>query len=691
MMRSKPKSASSPIRTRPVVSIAAAIVPAGAATARSSFAVEIDDQVKLRGQRVEPAELEATLRQQPGVADAAVVVSPLAGDPALIALVVARSGEVSAEALKEGLRHLLPDVMIPSRILFTERLPMLPSGKLDRGAIAAMAATGSGNEGLAAGLLGEVCAMFADVLGVAAVRPDDDFFALGGHSLRAMELSARLGEAFSAEIDRRAMFMAPTPRAVTETIKYGASEGTAPALAPLANASSTATIPLTAAQRRIWSIDRLFPQRPLFTVAAAWRLAGGLDVEALNSAVRELSRRHELLRSRIVVLDGEPVWLPGAEGPVLAVGALEELAGKDLEAAARAFVALAAGDGFDLATNSPFRALLLRLAETDHLLVLAFHHIACDRSCIEIIERDLSALYRAKVAGEAAVLPLPLFGFSAVATWHRAMLQGGWLERNRSRWLRSLGPISGPLRLFHTSGDVPPLTLAQSLSVAPAEPGLALRLRAAARREGMTLFMAVLAAALVVMARRNAGVARIATNVAVRDRRELRDVVGPMVNTVIIGVDLAMADSIHDAAQLARRAALDAYSCADCPFEEMARTSLPTTGANVSSLCPLMLLFDDGENDTSSLLGLPATRVDDRDAVATALTPHEAILTVRLTHERMDAALLYCSPHVPQQAATCFLEEYLEVASAYIQTPDRSWRPSPQQEAACRVEVGEKL
>jgi amino acid adenylation domain-containing protein len=634
------------------------------------FRGRIDDQVKLRGQRVELAELEAALRQQPGVEEAAVVVAPLAGDPALIAAVVAQTGDLTVETLKEGLRHVLPEVMIPSRILFTERLPMLPSGKLDRGAIAALAATGTGNGGVPSGILSEVCAIFAHVLGLPTVGPDDDFFALGGHSLRAMELMARLGDALSVEIDRRMLFIAPTPRAVTDAVRQAAPEGTTPALAATAEASSPAVIPLTPAQRRIWDLDRLFPQSPLFTVIAAWRLAGALDVAALHSAVRELGRRHELLRSRLVLLDGEPAWLPEAEGPALAVGALDD----DHAAAAQAFIALAARDGFNLSGDPPFRAQLLHLGETDHLLVLSLHHIACDQWSIDVIERDLSALYLAETAGVTADLPLAPLSFCAVATWYRTMLDEGWIERNRARWLRSIGPISGPLRLLRTSSEIPSLMLAQRVSTVPTGTGLAVRLRVAARRERMTPFMAALAAALVVTARRNAGVARVATNVALRDRRDLRDVVGLLVNTVIVGVDLTTADSISDAAQLVRRAALEAYSCAECPVEEMMRTPLPSAGGNVSGLCPLMLLFDDDESAKRSLLGLPGTRFADHDAVASALTPHEAILTVRLTGERMEAALLSCSEQVPQEAATGFLNEYLEVVSAYVREPDQAWR-----------------
>ena len=328
------------------------------------FCGRADDQVKMRGFRIEPGEVEAVLADCPGVAQAAVIAredSP--GDKRLVGYVVPAGDTTGTDgalgaAVREHAAARLPEYMVPSAVVVLEALPLTPSGKIDRKALpapdyaAGAAAEGRGPVTVAEELL---CGVFAEVLGVENVGPEDDFFALGGHSLLAVRLVSRVRAVLGAELSVRAVFEAPTVAGLAVRLR-----GAGPARMPLVARPRPGRVPLSFAQQRLWFIAQLEGASAAYNDPAALRLAGELDVAALGAALGDVIGRHEVLRTVFPAVDGQPCQR---------VLGLDEL-GWELPAAVvaeadlAAVVAEVAGQPFDLAGQVPLRARLLSPVRT---------------------------------------------------------------------------------------------------------------------------------------------------------------------------------------------------------------------------------------------------------------------------------------------------------------------------------------
>ena len=352
------------------------------------FLGRTDHQVKLRGFRIEPGEIEAVLTGHPSVAQAVVV----AREERLVAYVVAApDGTADASALREHVGRLLPDYMVPAAIVTLDRLPLTPNGKLDRAALPAPEARGEGREPRTP--QEEIlCGLFAEVLGVERVWIDDEFFALGGHSLLATRLISRIRSVLDVEIAIRSLFEAPSVAALARRL---AEEGgvARPALRPVARPDE---IPLSYAQRRLWFLDRLEGPGATYTIPFAVRLSGVLDLAALEGALNDLMARHESLRT----VFPERLGVPRQE--ILPVGAaqLRFEVTTVREAELDEALSAAARRPFDLACEVPLRAHVFVLSPDEHVLLMVLHHIAGDGWSLSVLGRDLGRFYAARLNGD---------------------------------------------------------------------------------------------------------------------------------------------------------------------------------------------------------------------------------------------------------------------------------------------------
>ena len=348
------------------------------------FCGRADEQVKLRGFRIEPGEVEAVLAACPGVGQAAVIVrEDIPGEQRLTGYVVpagspadGAGGSVEAGVLAAAVREhaaaRLPDYLVPAQLVVLAQLPLTPSGKLDRAALPepGPASAATGGRGPATVTEELLCGLFAQVLGVAGVGPDDDFFALGGHSLLAVRLASRIRVVLGVEAEIGAVFEAPTPAGLAAVL-----DRAAPARLPLAARPRPERVPLSFAQQRLWFIAQLEGPSAVYNNASALRLEGELDIAALEAALGDVIGRHEVLRTVFADDGGQPYQR------VLGMDELgwglpvTEVAEEDLPAA----VERAAGQPFDLgAQQVPLRARLLAVAAGVHVLVLVIHHVATD-------------------------------------------------------------------------------------------------------------------------------------------------------------------------------------------------------------------------------------------------------------------------------------------------------------------------
>ncbi|HEU4455947.1 MAG TPA: amino acid adenylation domain-containing protein, partial [Longimicrobium sp.] len=538
------------------------------------FLGRIDQQVKIRGFRVEPGEAEAVLAAHPAVREAAVAVrADAAGEKRLVAYAVGEEGgAVDAAALREWMKARLPEFLVPSAFVVLEALPLTPNGKVDRRALPDPdpAPEGGAHAAPRTEAQAVMAALWADALGMDRVGVEDDFFALGGHSLLATRLVSRVREVFGVEVPIRLLFDHPTVAGLAEAVSALAGEGGA-ALPPIVPVARGGALAPSFAQQRLWFLDRLAPGSAAYVVPAALRIRGALDDAALERALAEVVRRHEALRTRFEEIGGEPVQVidPAAELAVERID-LRALPRSAREAELARLAREDAARPFDLSSAPLLRASLARVDDGEWALFLAMHHVASDGWSMEVLARELSALYAAFAAGEESPLAEPPIQYADYAAWQRGWLAGGALDRQLAFWKRRLAGAP-PLLELPTDRPRPAVagTRAGTASFAlPAETSEALR--GLARAEGTTLYATLLAAFQALLGRwSGAEDVVVGSPVAGRTRGELEGLIGFFVNTLALRGNLSGRPTFRELLRRARAAVLEAQAHQDLPFERL--------------------------------------------------------------------------------------------------------------------------
>ncbi|TCO45313.1 non-ribosomal peptide synthetase [Actinocrispum wychmicini] len=519
------------------------------------FLGRADDQVKVRGYRVEPGEVRAVLAAYPGVTGCAVI----GVDGELVAYVTPEGLDLAA--LRRHAEATLPGYMVPG-LLALDSLPLTPHGKLDRSRLPAVDRPQTVAEGPRGEFEEIIAGLFAALLGRDQVGRTDDFIALGGHSLLAIQLANRIRKAFGVTLPLPVVFSEPTVAHLAAAVTARLNAGQLPPIEP-----APAGEPRLASygEQRLWFVDQLNPGATLHNVQFRRRLTGELDPKALRLALLEIVRRHEVWRSRFVATPSGLVRVvqPEPELPFDTV----DLSGAD-EARRWEVLAESGGARFDLAAQPPLRALLIRLGPAVHELLLTVHHAVFDGPSVEVLTDELARLYPALRDGREPDLPDLPVRYSDFAAWQRKVVTevggeqlGYWrrrLEGTRTLALPTDRPRPSQLGVegAHELFEVP-------AAVVDA-------LRAAGASEGGSLFMASLAC-YAEWLRRRTGQRDIAVGVPVitRQRPELEPLIGFFVNTLVIRVDVTGQESFRELTRQVRQLTIDAYTHADVPFEAL--------------------------------------------------------------------------------------------------------------------------
>jgi acyl carrier protein len=547
------------------------------------FRGRVDRQLKVRGFRVEPGEIESALARYPGIREAVVDARPgPGGDPRLVAWVVPADPAPSAGDLAGFLRGTLPDHLIPSAFVPIRELPLTANGKLDRRALPDPAAPSDG--GPEAGpsprtpAEERLAGIWRQLLGVSRIGVQDDFFALGGHSLLATRLLSRIRDAFGIQLSLRELFSATTLEKLAERIERdGPGEALRAGLAIPEPAGERPRLwPASFSQRSLWFVDRLQPAGGAYNLSTPIRFAGGLDVALLDAALAGLVFRHEALRTRFVEIDGEP-WqeiLP-AERPALPLIDLSNLPLDGAEAESLRLTYAEADRPFDLAAGPLLRAHLFRLAPEEHLFLLTIHHAVTDGWSDDLLVRDLAALYAAGAEGRAAELPPLPVQYAEYAAWQREELKGEALEESIAVWTRRLAGVP-PLDLPADRQRPPVWTFRGDLRSAPLEKIPAAELERQARAHGATPFMLLLAGLQVLLGRYTGqDDFAVGTPTANRTRSELENVVGFFVNMLPLRAGLSGGPGFHEVLGRVRDTALEAFSHQGVPFDLLVERLAP--------------------------------------------------------------------------------------------------------------------
>ncbi len=539
------------------------------------FLGRIDHQVKVRGYRIELGEIEATLAEHPDVREAVVAAREEAsGDKRLVAYVVAvdRRAIETAELLS-FLAERLPEYMVPSFVVPLGELPLTPNGKVDRRALPAPQAARPEAAGAPArprtALEGELVEVWRELLGVSDLGVQDDFFALGGHSLLATQLVSRLRGMFKVELPVRSVFENPTVTALAARLQEALRTSPSSDAAPLARVSRAHPLPLSFSQERLWLLDQITPGTSTYNLPNALRLLGDLSVPALAAALGELIRRHESLRTTFALAAG-PVQriAPPAPLPVSVVD-LAGLPDAAREAEAVRRTAQEALRPFDLARGPLVRVVVLRVGPADNVLILTMHHIVSDGWSMEVLVREMAALYGALRSGRPSPLPEPALQYADFAAWQRGWLAGETLDRQISYWrskLADLRPLELPMERPR-----PPVQSFRAARIPVLLPsGLSARLRHLSRRQGASLFMTLLAGFKALLARWSGQVSfAVGSPIAGRNRLETEGMIGFFLNTLVLRTDLAGDPGFGELLERVRESCVEAYSRQDLPFEKL--------------------------------------------------------------------------------------------------------------------------
>ncbi|WP_217997249.1 amino acid adenylation domain-containing protein [Gordonia paraffinivorans] len=544
----------------------------------------VDFQVKLRGQRIELGEIESVIASAPGVHEVAVtVVDTPAGSQNLVAYVTG-DDEVTHGVLRAyAAEHLLP-FMRPSVWVVLDDMPVNAAGKVDRKALPAPVFDAMEYVAPESEAEQSVAAVFVDLLGVERVSVVESFFDLGGNSLSAARLAARVSAVLGVQVSVRDIFDAPSVRELVI-----AAADAAPAMPPVTAVSPRPErVPLSFAQQRMWFINQLEPEAPTYNMPIGVRLKGSLDVPALRSAVADVVERHEILRTTFPSVDGEPFQLVHSADSSVAEPDWAVVSDEGELVAA-------AGTGFDVAAAPPFRVRLMKVSDTEHVLLAVLHHLVGDGESMRPLIGDIVGAYLARTAGvDPGFDPLEV-QFADYALWQREVLgspddPASVVGRQLEYWQRQLAGAPDVLEL---PLDRPRPTVAShhgAVVSVPLPPELGVRLDALARERGVTRFM-VVHAALAVLLSRLSGTddISIATPIAGRGQQVLEPLVGMFVNTLVLRTPVRSRDRFVDFLDKVRGVDLEAFTHADVPFEAVVERVRPVRSQAFAPLAQVTL------------------------------------------------------------------------------------------------------
>ncbi|HSS47452.1 MAG TPA: amino acid adenylation domain-containing protein, partial [Thermoanaerobaculia bacterium] len=595
------------------------------------FLGRIDQQIKLRGFRIELGEIEAALDSHPAVHQAAVALVENdggRGEQQLVAYVVS-PGEaaVTAGVLREYLSERLPAYMVPALYRTLPQLPLTPSGKVDRKALgklrpgrADMITGGlprTSTEALVAGI-------FAEVLRVERVGISEDFFALGGHSLLATQVASRVRSVFGLELPVRAVFETPTVEGLASRIERSARGGEE--LPGIGRVSRQEPLSLSFAQQRLWFLDQLEPGSPVYTIPLAVELAGRLDVAVMASALGEVIRRHEMLRTTFQEMSGEPVQMVAeTAGFTLPLVDLQGLSERERGEEERRLASAEARRPFDLGEGPLLRAVLLRLETERYVLLLVMHHIVSDGWSTGVLVRELGALYTACVTGRPNPLPELAVQYADFAAWQRRHLSDDLLESKLAWWRSQLAgmPPTLDLPVDHPRPAVRSVRGAVHAFMIEGESFT--RLTVLSRRHGATLFMTLLAGFAALLQRHtDEDDLVVGTPIAGRTRVETEPLIGLFVNTLVVRTDLSGNPALADFLGRVRETTLSAYAHQEVPFERLVEELAPERDLSRQPLVQVVFALQNAPSERLELPGLKLTALP----VATGTAKFELTCTL---------------------------------------------------------------
>ena len=657
------------------------------------FIGRADHQVQIRGHRIEPAEIETVLRAHARVSEAAVVGrEDVPGEKRLVAYVVGADGHApTEEELGAYLRQRMPEYMVPAAMVRLERLPLTEYGSVDRKALPApeefVRATPlmqaeeakASRQDFLRSLVKQpelrhcilhLSQIWARVLRVERVGIWDDFFELGGHSLLATRVMAQIRETLQVELPLRALFESPRLVDLAKRIEQQRREEQGVRLPELRAQSRTGEVPLSFAQERLWFLDQLGLAGSAFHVPVQLRLEGPLEISALQRSLAELVRRHESLRTRFGMRDGEGVQIVDAAAGEFELW-MEDLSGLPEEERENRALELQEEESskrFDLARGSLFRAGVIRLGAEDHVLLLTMHHIVTDGWSMGIVMRELSALYGAYVTGQESPLGEPELQYADYAVWQREWMQGEVLEKEFGYWRKALAGVE-PLELpWDRRRPAVPSFRGGAVGFEVAGE-LVEKLSELGREQGATLFMVLLAGIQVLLARWSGERdIVVGTPIAGRTHQRTEELVGFFVNMLALRTDVSGGPGFREVVRRVKEVTLNAYEHQDVPFEKVVEALQPDRDLSRQPLFQVSFALQNAPQEELQLPGLRASAMNGSSVDA----KFDLSIALQLTGEGLRGCIEYATDVFERGTIERVGKRLVRLLEGAVQQPEKS-------------------
>jgi amino acid adenylation domain-containing protein len=635
-----------------------------------------DFQVKIRGFRVEVGEVEAALQSHPAVREGAVKAQEIGNDTQLVAYVVRRAEAnaraLNARELREFLRAKLPTYMVPAIFVGLDALPRTPNGKVDAIALPLPLPSNelSDEQRVAPATateraLVEVCSA---LLGRSEIGTNENFFDVGGDSLSATKLVARIHKQLGVKLSMRAVLSGLDIAALARELDGSPSASPESSLA--FEVTKRERVPATSAQKRMWLVEQLNPGTAAYNISNAVRLRGPLDVDALTRALNGVVARHGSLRTCFEAAE-DVLWqveqphvafpLPSTDISGMDSGAREKLAlGLVREHSSR---------NLDLAKGPLFECQLLVLGADDHILCLSFNHIIYDNIwSSSIFFRELGELYQLLSRGASATSslePLP-FRFLDYAAWEHARIERGELGEHLAYWKKQLDglPTSLELPSDHARPAETSFSGGQIVFKVPAEVRLALL--AFNRRHSATVFMSLLATWQLLL-HRYSGQEDLAvgTPTGRRYRSETEGMIGLFINNLVLRARFTEGMSFEELVLRVRQTCIDAFEHDEVPFESLVAELAP---ARSSGAPPFFRHFFIHRNASQSGWALPGLELEPI-VQHHGTSKFDLTLSILETEHELSGTLEYSSDLFEREGMQRLTENYITLLGAALATP----------------------
>ena len=577
----------------------------------------LKEMINRGGEPVAPREVEEVLMTHPGVAEAVAfaVPHPRLGEEVGAAVVLRQGVTTTDRDIRAFAAARLAHFKVPRQVHIVETIPKGPTGKLQRLDLAAQFGLGTtapvpdtlpAKRPLSQTPLEEVLAgLWSQVLGIEQVGRHDDFFQLGGDSILATQLIARIREATHIDVSFRSFFDTPTVGEMAQNIEQISRDTPGWSIPALPHLGQAASLPLAAAQQRLWFLEQLGLSRDAYTILEVIRFRGPLHIATLTQSLQEIIRRHEILRTTFVNIEGQPrqVVGPATSLPLPCVD-LQAVPESKRQGQILMLARAAAQQPFDLEGGPLLRTQLVRLAPEAHVLLLTMHHIISDGWSHGVFWRELATLYAAYSAGKPSPLPELPIQYTDFASWQQQWLQGEGPRPHLTYWQQQLAGIV-PLQLPTDRPRPAVQTFRGARHRLVFSPALTRALKALSQRCGVTLFMTLLAAFQTLLYRYTGqDDIVVGSLMANRHRVETEALIGFFVNIVPLRTDLSHDPSFRELLGRVREVTFAAYNHQDLPYEKLLETLPHTRNLSRNPLFQVLFAFQNVPRQPAALPGL---------------------------------------------------------------------------------------